>query len=163
MANLKQVSVSVAFRSVLERCHDFLVSHTRTHATNRGRGRGRPPSPTYIHAYALCLMPFALIVCIYFCFINKIVSFEPSLLLIKRHWAVSLFPMARGAGRGSLSHGCSTLSGCLFRLRLRQRKLPTAAGVAEMLHFDCRRGVSLRMVRLNYKKCCCLHMIVTNI
>lgn len=98
MANLKQVSVSVAFRSVLERCHDFLVSHTHTDTHTsagypRGRGRGKPPSS---RPHASCL---ALIVCIYFCFINKIVSFEPSLLLIKRRWAVSLHPKrTRGAG-----------------------------------------------------------------
>lgn len=34
---------------------------------------------------------------------------------------------------------------------------------AGMLHFDSSRGVLFRMVRLNYKKCCCLHIIVTNI
>lgn len=38
-----------------------------------------------------------------------------------------------------------------------------AVGVAGMLHFDSRRGVAFRMVRLNYKKCFCLHIIVTNI
>lgn len=154
MANLKQVSVSVAFRSVLERCHDFLVSHTHTHTHERWLSQGAGPRP-----HALCL---ALIVCIYFCFINKIVSFEPSLLLIKRHWAVSLYP-ERARGAGHCQRHCPMGSPPCLAVPAGAVAALLLVALPEMLHFDCRRGVALRMVRVNYKKCCCLHMIVTNI